>query len=184
MLTPVWAASTDTKTVMNATTIEHLSGMEKVVASGPLISTSLNNKHNPLASYKLISLFDNRGNLYDTQLYITASFSDWAYLNKASTSGKIISLTPIKKTLSCKLNPCSYLETVALHFKDFSSLKDKADQSSMFRFKLKGKSAEREYVIPTSYIKGFVQAVDSNQAQIKNLALKTNKPVRMKASLD
>ena len=175
--------STDPKTVMSNTKIDHLDGMGKIVASGPLISKAKTQKN--LSSYKLVSLFDKSGNLYDTQLYITTSFADWNYINKGTSYGKPISVTPIKKHLNCKVNPCSYLETVAIHFKEFSTLTDEANKDGTFRFKLMGKSFEKEYVIPRSYIKGFVLAVSQSQMQIKQLASKNQaNQDRLKASID
>ena len=175
--------STDKDSVMTNTKIDRLDGIGKIIASGPLISNE--KPTNSLSSYKLVSLFDHKGDLYDTQLYVTTTFSDWAYLDKGTSYGRPIVVTPIKKDLSCKLNPCAYLETVAVHFKEFSSLIDEVDKPGMFRFKLTGKSTEREYVIPRSYIKGFVQAVNLNKDTIKQQAMQMGKEAtRLKASID
>ncbi len=154
---------TDTKSTAASIKFDHYEGINKTIASSPSITQGK-------TSYKLVGVFNNKGELYDQHLHVTSLFSDWAYLNKGLSYGQHLNVTKIKKEFTCKVNPCVYSETITVHFENFEKLKEESTKPGVWRFELIGANTKKQYTVPRSYLRTFVSSIEANKDLIRQRA--------------
>ena len=101
------------------------------------------------------------------QLYISASFGKWAFLNRAYSAGKRLDTTLIdRRVVTCRTS-CLLTEDVAIHLttEDLERLAE----GGTFEVELQGRRGSAIVRVPATYFRGFMDAF-KNQAATPTLA--------------
>jgi hypothetical protein len=129
---------------------------------GPFISSSIfeNNQH----SYYMRTLIQNRDhNAIQHQIYVSALFGDWAFLSNAQSYGASLDVIKIDRRFeTCTRFGCAIREDVAINLPDAVL---RTYVSTGFGALISGRSGSVEIFIPSEYILGYLQKLDSLSRQ-------------------
>lgn len=91
------------------------------------------------------------------QLYVTARFDDWAFLDRAHSNGRRVSLTEIDRDVSCASRRCTVSETVGINL-TMTQLEGLAAEP-LFSVKISGRRGALVLDVPGDYFGGVLKAI-------------------------
>ena len=97
------------------------------------------------------------------QIYVTANFNEWAFLQQAYADGRMLDTSQISRDVgSCTGYGCSVSETVGINFSEAELARYRASGLS---FKIAGKRQDVIMTIPGPYIDAVITFHDAQRGQ-------------------
>jgi hypothetical protein len=146
---------TDEQSVALQTTVEFDSHENLTRIKAPWARTQARDK------YMLRSITKQPGEFYATQLYISARFDRWAFLDRAHSEGRRLDVTEVAREVDrhpCGTGYCTVREDIAVNL-TMGELREIA-KKPMFVVKVSGAKGYILVDVPSAYIKGFLTTAE------------------------